>query len=335
MNTLLTRSRERVNFARYVSGQTQGHYESYFQRANHPTRPLAFWIRYTIFSPHKKPKEALGELWAVYFDGETNQHVVAKTEVPVSACTFAVDAFDVKIAESTLGLGFLKGCAKSNNEIEWDLRYENGQEPLFLLPLSYYEKGFPKAKALVGVPMAKYNGMIKVNGKSIEIDGWVGSQNHNWGAKHTDHYAWGQVAGFPNSPETFLELGTARLRFGSFWTPAMTLIAIRHHGREYYLNKLVRSFCRASVGYFYWNFRAYSQDIQVDGRISAVKDNFVCLRYYNPPGGIKYCLNSKITTCRLALRLKGAHDPEVLETPHGAAFEILTDKTDHGLTPSA
>ena len=33
------------NFARYKTGQTAGHYESYFQRANHPTLPRAFWIR--------------------------------------------------------------------------------------------------------------------------------------------------------------------------------------------------------------------------------------------------------------------------------------------------
>ena len=32
-----------------------GHYESWFQRANHPSRPLAFWIRYTIFCPARPP----------------------------------------------------------------------------------------------------------------------------------------------------------------------------------------------------------------------------------------------------------------------------------------
>jgi hypothetical protein len=50
------------NFARYRTGQTAGHYESYFQRANHPTLPRAFWVRYTIFSPSLRPREAIGEL---------------------------------------------------------------------------------------------------------------------------------------------------------------------------------------------------------------------------------------------------------------------------------
>jgi hypothetical protein len=70
------------NCARYRIGQSAGHYESYFQRANHPTQPQAFWVRYTIFSPAGRPHDAIGELWAVVFNGTTGRHVVAKTEVP-------------------------------------------------------------------------------------------------------------------------------------------------------------------------------------------------------------------------------------------------------------
>ena len=185
MDSLTKRDQKEANFTRCVPEQTEGHYESYFQRANHPTRPLAFWIRYTIFSPVKNPEKALGELCAVYFDGESSQHVVSKTELPMSRCSFAGEALDVRIDESILLPGILQGYARSDSNIEWDLRYKNGQEPLFIMPLSYYGKGFPKAKALVGVPLAKYSGTMMVNGKTVEIDNWVGSQNHNWGSKHT------------------------------------------------------------------------------------------------------------------------------------------------------
>jgi len=63
MNAQLEGACQRVNFTRYLPGQTTDHYESFFVRANHPTRPLAFWIRYTLFSPHRHPENALGELW--------------------------------------------------------------------------------------------------------------------------------------------------------------------------------------------------------------------------------------------------------------------------------
>ena len=33
------------NHARFAAADATGHYESFFQRANHPTEPRAFWIR--------------------------------------------------------------------------------------------------------------------------------------------------------------------------------------------------------------------------------------------------------------------------------------------------
>ncbi len=67
----MNQSREETNKIRYVLGQQQGHYESYFLRANHPTTSQAFWLRYTIFSPNGSPDQAIGEVWAMMFDGET------------------------------------------------------------------------------------------------------------------------------------------------------------------------------------------------------------------------------------------------------------------------
>ena len=88
---------QQANFTRYHQQQS-GHYESFFQRANHPTRPLAFWIRYTIFSPKKRPQDALGEIWVIYFNGETGHHIAVKQEVLFSTCTFSPSAFFVQMA---------------------------------------------------------------------------------------------------------------------------------------------------------------------------------------------------------------------------------------------
>ncbi|MGH2542578.1 MAG: hypothetical protein ACRDIB_07270, partial [Ardenticatenaceae bacterium] len=131
----MTTTLEQVNRARYVPGQRAGHYESFFQRANHPTRPLAFWIRYTLFHPHQRPEDAIGELWAIFFDGEQGQHAVAKTKVPLAQCRFAPDAFAVRVGDATLEPGALRGEASSAEQtIAWDLRYGGAQPPAFLLP---------------------------------------------------------------------------------------------------------------------------------------------------------------------------------------------------------
>jgi len=331
----IPRIHSEFNNARYVPGQKKGHYESYFLRANHPSRPLAFWIRYTIFSPNNHPGKALGELWFMYFDGETGKHAAAKQEFPIAQCRFSGEGLDVAVGGATLRRGALKGAIKNvKADVSWGLSYDGSEAPLFDFPESYYYRGFPKAKVLVGLPLAVYNGSLSVFGKKVTIEGWVGSENHNWGSKHTDHYAWGQVAGFDNAMGSFLELATARIKIGPFWTPFMTPLVLRHEGKDYALNSLGSTLGRASFSYFNWHFKAKGDDITLQGTIRADRKDFVCLPYYNPPGGTKFCLNSKIAACIIVITRKGITRPEILETKHRAAFEILTDSTDHGMTPA-
>ena len=148
-------ARQRANYSRYRPGQTTGHYESFFQRANHPSRPLAFWIRYTLFSPDQHPENALGELWAVFFDGETGSHIAVKQEIPIAQCVFSVSEFQVEVGDAELGPGRLTGSiASGGHAVTWNLAFTGEAAPLFLLPLSLYEAKLPKAKSLVGLPMA-------------------------------------------------------------------------------------------------------------------------------------------------------------------------------------
>lgn len=324
---------QEANCARYRAGQAAGHYESFFLRANHPQRPLAFWIRYTVFSPDGRPDDALGELWAIYFDGESGAHAAAKTEVPVTECAFSTSAFEVRVAEAILRPGLARGTASSSGHtISWELAFGGSAPPLLLLPPEFYAPELPRAKSLVPLPLATFNGALQVGGRPVEVRGWLGSQNHNWGPRHTDHYAWGQVAGFDTHPDSFLELATARFRAGDAWTPFATVIVLRHRGQEMAMNTPVQAAtARASFDHFNWEFASEDEAVAVEGRISAPKECFVGLTYYNPPGGIKYCLNTKIASCELRLTDKASGETEHLSARHRAAFEILTDDRDHGI----
>jgi hypothetical protein len=317
---------QQVNNTRFRR-QAGGFYESFFLRANHPDRALAFWIRYTIFSPKDRPADAIGELWAVFFDGEANRHNAAKQEFLLSACTFDADDFDVRIGQSFLRHGTCVGkIANDGNLFEWNLAFDGDAHPLLLLPQRLYETRFPAAKSLVSLPLACFNGMLAVNGEPIQIDGWRGSQNHNWGSRHTDLYAWGQVAGFDNDPDAFLEIATARLRLGPVWSPSFTLIVLRYKGVEYGLRGLFQSLrAHGAFDYFTWRFKSEIEQVVIEGTITAPRQAFVGLKYYNPPGGLKYCLNSKIAGCSLQLFEKEAGTIHTFETKNRAAFEILTD----------
>lgn len=321
------------NATRHRRDGSAGHYESFFLRANHPERPLAFWIRYTIFSPMRRPQEALGELWAIVFDGEARRWVAVKREVPLDHCRFGGPGLDVRVGEAVLTDTQAEGAVESGGHaVRWRLALSEGGAPLFLLPPAAYEARLPRAKSLVPRPLAVFDGALVVDGEPLDVRAWIGSQNHNWGERHTDRYAWGQVAGFDGAPGSFLEVATAWLRLGPLWTPPMTPLVLRHDGREHRLTaplQILRA--RAAVGYFHWSFACESRELAVRGTIEAPSWAMACLRYRNPPGGEKHCLNTKIASCRLRLRHKRSGGEETLATAHRAAFEILTDDRTHGV----
>lgn len=323
--------RDAYNGARWLAGDPKGHYESWFCRANHPTRPLAFWIRYTIFSPKGRPKEAIGELWAMWFDGDAKRVVAVKEERPVKECSFAKSNLAARIGDATLDGGALSGKARGESTIAWSLRYSSPERPLFLLDKALYPAAFPKAKAVVASPHARFEGSIAIDGAEQRIDGWIGSQNHNWGEKHTDRYAWGQVAGFDDAPDAFLEVITAQLKLGPLTTPKMTALVLRLDGRDHAFNTIPKGLrAKASYDYFQWRFETGDDGVRIEGTIAAAAHEFVGLPYYNPPGGTKTCLNSKIARCDLTVRVEG-QPVRTLSTRNRAAFEILTDDRDHGV----
>jgi hypothetical protein len=88
---------------------------------------------------------------------------------------------------------------------------------------------------------------------------------------------------------------------------------------------------KATYGYFDWDFATSDDAVEISGRISADRSAFVDLRYNNPPGGSKHCLNTKIATAELTLRDRRTGHIETLHAQNRALFEILTSDTDHGI----
>jgi hypothetical protein len=308
-----------------------GHYESWFLRGNHPSEPRAFWIRYTLFIPADKKRAKLGELWAIYFDGTRGRVTAAKQEHPWQSCSFDKNTMDVRIGDAVLHQRHLAGSAEhTDHKIEWNLDYSEGEQTLLFLPEKFYGAGFPKAKSLVSRPQVTFQGSLAVDGERIDVTGWHGSENHNWGSQHTDQYAWGQVAGFDDDPEAFLECATARVKVGPVPTPRMTIAYLRLDGEDYRFNQIGTAL-KSAGGYrfFNWHFHTGRGNEKLDVEISAPASAFTALTYYNPPGGNKTCLNSKIASCQATLTR--GNEKRVLYSKHGAAFEILTDRKDHGI----
>ena len=107
-------------------------------------------------------------------------------------------------------------------------------------------------------------------------------------------------------------------------------MTLRHNGHEFRLNTIAQSLkAKGRFDYFNWKFYSKNSEVEIEGTIFADKNDFVELKYYNPPGGIKNCLNTKIASAKIKIRYKnssGKFTEELLETKNRGAFEILEDE---------
>lgn len=306
-----------------------GHYESWFLRANHPHAPQALWIRYTQFIPADGRRAPLGELWAIWFDDR--EIVAVKEEVPLEQCRFARGHLDVSIGPAWWRDRTLRGEASRNgHSLRWHLHYDEGGPPLLTLPARLYNTPLPKAKLLVTRPQVHVDGVVEVDGTPWHLEHWPGSENHNWGSRHTDRYAWGQVAAFDNEPDAFLECATAQVKIGPVMSPKLSIAVLCLGDEELAFNHIGTAFrARGDYDFFRWDLTTRHGDARLEVTMEAPRERFAALTYFNPPGGNKTCLNSKLAACRVVLERRGEPALELV-SEHGAAFEILTDRDDHG-----
>ncbi|WP_097462027.1 hypothetical protein [Mangrovitalea sediminis] len=315
---------------RYDDTQSQGHYESFFLRANDPLAARAVWLRYTLFRPRGVGQTTIAELWAMVF--LPGKPVIALRESwPLSDCRFSPATVDVGLPQAALTDHSAAGRLGS---LAWDLSWQPRDDSLLLLPEHFYGGSFPKAKSLVLQPGIRVDGTLSLDGDSLTLAQWPGSLNHNWGSRHTDAYAWGQIAAFDNDPQAFLECATARVAIGPFLSPAMTLMVLRSGTRAWTFNSLSTAF-RAKARYqpFTWEWETGDRQTRIHARFTGQEADFAALRYGNPPGGDKFCLNSKVARCEVDIRERGQPTRRLL-SEHGGAFEILTDRLPHGMTPA-
>ena len=130
-------------------------------------------------------------------------------------------------------------------------------------------------------------------------------------------------------------MASARIKIGPLWSPLMTPFVLRHAGRSTPAIRCGGDWELASYDHFLWRFASKDRFAKLEGEIRAPREAFVGLKYYNPPGGVKHCLNSKIAGCTLRLTDLATGRTDTLQTADRAAFEILTDDADHGVIINA
>jgi hypothetical protein len=308
------------------------YYESRFIRANHPDQPKALWLRETLLLP--TVGESVADVWVMVFDPDGAGNRALKVPHPVDTAEFGYDDWTATIGTTGIDDSSAHGAVHSGDRsARWDLRIDPGPEATVkLLTDKAYTAKIPSAKTTVRHPLARFDGLVELDGVRTEIDGWTGSVNHNWGARHTPAYAFGQVCGFDNAPDTTLEIVTARAAIGPFKTPAATLFVFRHAGDEFAVRSIPGSLqTHGRYQPFRWSFGGRVGERMIEGEITAEPADVIGLNYRDTDGGEKCCYNSAVATCRLQVAGKAFERAELVATRR-AMLEILTD-TRHDAVP--
>ncbi|RDH78224.1 hypothetical protein DVS77_12880 [Mycolicibacterium moriokaense] len=300
------------------------YYESRFVRANHPYRGQALWLRSTLLLPTSGVPVA--DSWVMVFDPDGSGNRALKVPHSIDQCDFRDDTWSARIGATSIDDGTVRGAVgASGRSAHWDLRITpGGQAPVKLLTERGYKARFPTAKTMVRHPLARFDGDVELDDVRLQVDGWTGSVNHNWGRRHTPAYAFGQVCGFDGSPSSSLEVVTARAAVGPVLLPAATLLVLRHDGREVAVRSVPASrHTHGDYRPFHWTFGARVDDVTVDGEITAEPHDVIGLTYTDTGGESKYCYNSALASCRIRLSGSGIAATE-LTASRRAMFEILT-----------
>lgn len=298
---------------------TEGpYYESRFLRANDPDAPRAVWLRETLLLPTEGEPSA--DVWVMVFD--PSGHRAVKQRFGIGDADFGDDGWTARIASTSLDDTEAVGMLA---DTRWDLSITPGDhEPVRVLSERGYRRRIPTAKTMVRHPLARFDGRLEISGHRVDVDGWTGSVNHNWGTRHTPAYAYGQVCGFDNAPDSTLEIVTARAGVGPLLLPGVTLFVFRHEGLEFAVRS-IRGSMQSHGRYtpFTWTFGARVGEQMIEGEITTVPSDVIGLTYSDTHGGVKYCYNSAIAHCRMQLAGKAFERAELVSGR--AMFEILTD----------
>ncbi len=303
------------------------YYESRFIRANHPRRAQAIWLRWTLLLP--KPGDAAADVWVMLFDPDGGGNRALKVPHPLTDADYLSDPWSARIADSVIDDGHARVAVDGAS---CDLTIASGDErAVKLLTDRAYAARFPTAKTQVRHPLARYDGTVGIGDVTVAVESWTGSVNHNWGSRHTPAYAFGQVCGFNDHPESSLEVVTARAAVGPLRLPAATLFVLRHAGWEVAVRSvLAAQRTHGSYEPFHWSFGGRADGFELRGEIRADPGDVIGLTYTDTNGEAKYCYNSALADCRIWLSGNGV-DTE-LTASRRAMFEILTGHR-HGDVP--
>lgn len=315
-----------------------GAIESYFFRLNHPTRPLALWLKATVYAP--LAGEPVAEAWLVWFDGERGRTLAHRDTVPFARARFSprLEGVDVTVANFELRLapdGFARGHVESVDgvarfDLTWTRPSDPVARPLTIVPRFLMRGPLPRNRPVTPLPWLRCAGTVTVPTGEVRVDGWDGMQGHNWGTAHPPEYAWGHCVfpGKDGEPTTVVEGASTRVVLAGRPSPLLSTMHIARGERVYRFDRVVDLWRQhATVTPGRWTLRIRGHDGEARLRLDGTGRPMACLGYRNPDGTSSYCLNTKLADA--LLEVWPARGPAfTCRSAHGGALEFLSGTPD-------
>jgi hypothetical protein len=295
-----------------------GHYESFYIKACRPGGGLGVWIRYTV---HKRPGALPnGSLWVTLFDAAAEGPRAHKETKPMPIA----DGDWIGVGEASMRAGAAVG---SIDGADWDLRFSGAEPPLFHLPRDWmYRTPLPRTKLLSPVPGARFDGSLRVDGRTIAVDGWRGMIGHNWGAQHAERWVW--LHGLTADGD-WLDCALGKVRLGRLTTPWVASGAVSLAGRRHALGGPGRKLeLREAPNHC--DFLLTGRGITAHGSVEAPRKDFVGWVYADPDGPEHTTVNCSIADMRVRVERDGAA-PVELVVEGAAAYELGMREREHGI----
>ncbi len=298
-----------------------GHYEVWYVTLTDPETGIGFWIRYTMVAPNEAPPTC--SVWFMAMDPkDPSRNVGEKLTLPIDSMKASTDPFSVRMNGSSLSdFGASGSIASNGKKYSWDLSWQPRLPEYSLVhPLLRKAK---IAKTIAVLPHAdiEIDGVIEMDGNTLQISGARGGQAHLWGSKHATRWTWTHCNDFTSGGQqlrnTFFDgVSIFVPRFGRELGPNTPVVA-RVGGRDLKLTGPVGVMRNKSdFGPTFWNFEAKGHKHKLKGEVSTRREDLVGVTYHDPDGESAYCYNTEIADMVLELYTRDGLRGEWRKTDH-------------------
>lgn len=272
--------------------------EVWYATVAHRALRAGLWLRYTVKAPQHG--DAVCSLWAFYFDPDGKRSFAGRNDYPIDVLGFAPGRDDgaiVRIADAWLSETHLDGVVRHGaRTLAWSLDLDPADRCYQHLPPALNALAARRFSTVcspnLGVP---FSGTVELDGEIVRFEGERGAQSHRWGRRHSRSWAWVHCSSWEDGEDAVFEgLGARAASFA----PPFTSLYLRYRGEDLTFSHL-RS--RSYSDFPVWAFAARSDRWKISGAARLRPQRAVQVRYADPDGGARHCVNSEIAEVALQI----------------------------------